>query len=145
MTAVFGSPVEAPAPGQLVTVRNRRWVAAEPDGELVYAEQLPRVFNFFRYRLGDVAEAEDLTARTFEKAWGARHRYRRDTAGFATDLFSAFASQWTTDPRVHLVPLTWTDPRPGEEGCDIFRHTKQPSMTNPFREGADERTAVEDG
>jgi RNA polymerase sigma-70 factor (ECF subfamily) len=65
-----------------------RWVAAEPDWEQVYAEQLPRVFNFFRYRLGDVADAEDLTARTFEKAWGARQRYRRDTAGFATWLLT---------------------------------------------------------
>ena len=64
------------------------WSAAEPDWEQVYAEQLPRVFNFFRYRLGDVADAEDLTARTFEKAWRARHRYRRDVAGFATWLLT---------------------------------------------------------
>src|SRR5688500_9851652 len=64
------------------------WVTAEPDWEQVYAEQLPRVLNFFRYRLGNTAEAEDLTARTFEKAWGARHRYRRDVAGFATWLLT---------------------------------------------------------
>jgi RNA polymerase sigma-70 factor (ECF subfamily) len=32
---------------------------------------------------GDV---EDLTSRTFEKAWRARHRYRRDLAGFSTWL-----------------------------------------------------------
>ena len=31
-------------------------------------------------------DAEDLTARTFEKAWRARRRYRRDVAGFATWL-----------------------------------------------------------
>ncbi len=64
------------------------WVAAEPDWESVYAEQLPRVLNFFRYRLGDAADAEDLTARTFEKAWRARHRYRSDVAGFATWLLT---------------------------------------------------------
>lgn len=29
MTLVLEAPVDAPAPGQLVTVRNRRWVAAE--------------------------------------------------------------------------------------------------------------------
>jgi RNA polymerase sigma-70 factor (ECF subfamily) len=63
-------------------------VAAEPDWEQVYAEQLPRVHNFFRYRLGDMADVEDLTARTFEKAWRARHRYRRDLAGFATWLLT---------------------------------------------------------
>jgi RNA polymerase sigma-70 factor (ECF subfamily) len=54
----------------------------------VYAEQLPRVYNFFRYRLGNEALAEDLTSRTFEKAWSARARYRRDLAGFSTWLIS---------------------------------------------------------
>ena len=68
--------------------RLARWVASEPDWEQVYAEQLPRVLNFFRYRLGDTADVEDLTARTFEKAWRARHRYRRDVAGFATWLLT---------------------------------------------------------
>ena len=73
---------------QVLPRRLARWVAAEPDWDQVYAEQLPRVFNFFRYRLGDAADAEDLTARTFEKAWRARHRYRRDVAGFATWLLT---------------------------------------------------------
>ena len=70
-------------PGRLA-----RWIAAEPDWDAVYAEQLPRVFNFFRYRFGDTADAEDLTSRTFEKAWRARHRYRRDLAAFSTWLFT---------------------------------------------------------
>jgi RNA polymerase sigma-70 factor (ECF subfamily) len=60
----------------------------EPDWDAVYAEQLPRVYNFFRYRLGDRADVEDLTAVTFEKAWRARHRYRRDVAGFTTWLLT---------------------------------------------------------
>ena len=62
--------------------------AAEPDWDAVYTEQLPRVYNFFRYRLANDAVAEDLTSRTFEKAWAARSRYRRDLAGFATWLLS---------------------------------------------------------
>jgi RNA polymerase sigma-70 factor, ECF subfamily len=70
-----------------------RWLpwaapAAETDWESLYAEQLPRVYNFFRYRVGDGPEAEDLTSATFEKAWRARHRYRRDLAGFSTWLMS---------------------------------------------------------
>ena len=62
--------------------------AAEPNWEAVYTEQLPRVYNFFRYRLGNEVHAEDLTSRTFEKAWTARGRYRRDLAGFSTWLLS---------------------------------------------------------
>ena len=38
-----------------------------------------------------------------------------DTAGFPKDLFYAFASQWTSEPMVHLVPMNWTDHEPGEE------------------------------
>jgi DNA-directed RNA polymerase specialized sigma24 family protein len=43
----------------------------------VYAEQLPRVYNFFRYRFGASADVEDLTARTFEKVWAVRSFARR--------------------------------------------------------------------
>ena len=73
---------------QVMHGRLAHWVAAEPDWDRVYAEQLPRVLNFFRYRLGATADVEDLTARTFEKAWRARHRYRRDVAGFSTWLLT---------------------------------------------------------
>jgi RNA polymerase sigma-70 factor (ECF subfamily) len=63
------------------------WSAAtDADWEAVFAEQLPRIYNFFRYRVGDGPDAEDLTSATFERAWRARHRYRRDVAGFGTWL-----------------------------------------------------------
>ena len=57
------------------------------DWAAVYREQLPRVYNFFRYRLGDDQAAEDLTATTFEKAWRGRARYRRDLGAFEAWLF----------------------------------------------------------
>ena len=64
------------------------WVlpATDEDWDELYAVQLPRVYNFFRYRVGDGADAEDLTSVTFEKAWRARHRYRRDLSAFSTWL-----------------------------------------------------------
>ena len=60
------------------------------DWHAVYEEQLPRVYNFFRYRLGveDDAAAQDLTASTFEKAWRARKQYQRNLAAFSTWLFT---------------------------------------------------------
>ena len=73
---------------QVLPRRLASWIATEPDWDQVYAEQLPRVLNFFRYRLGQTADVEDLTARTFEKAWRARHRYRRDLGGFSTWLLT---------------------------------------------------------
>jgi RNA polymerase sigma-70 factor (ECF subfamily) len=85
--------------------------AAEPNWEAVYAEQLPRVFNFFRYRVGNDAHAEDLTARTFEKAWSARARYRRDVAGFSTWLISIARNVATDHLRAQRphVPLEAAD------------------------------------
>jgi RNA polymerase sigma-70 factor (ECF subfamily) len=68
--------------------RFARWITREPDWDAVFTEELPRVYNFFRYRFGDVPDVEDLTSRTFEKAWRARDRYRRDLAGFSTWLVS---------------------------------------------------------
>jgi RNA polymerase sigma-70 factor (ECF subfamily) len=62
--------------------------ATEAEWEALYEVQLPRVYNFFRYRVGCTADVEDLTAITFEKAWKNRHRYRRDLAGFTTWLLT---------------------------------------------------------
>ena len=58
------------------------------DFESVYRTELPRVYNFFRYRVGDDQLAEDLTAETFEKAWKHREHYRQDLASFSTWLFT---------------------------------------------------------
>lgn len=59
----------------------------EINWESVYQEQLPRVYNFFRYRVDD-ASAQDLCSTTFEKAWRAREQYRDDVAAFSTWLFT---------------------------------------------------------
>ena len=55
--------------------------------DALYADLAPRVYNYFRYRMGSEADVEDLTSRTFEKAWRYRTQYRRDLAGFSTWLF----------------------------------------------------------
>jgi len=62
--------------------------ATEADFERLYQVELPRIYNFFRYRLGDGQLAEDLTSETFEKAWRNREKYRRDLAAFSTWLFT---------------------------------------------------------
>ena len=57
------------------------WLTAsvsEADFEELYRIELPRIYNYFRYRVGDGPVAEDLTSATFEKAWRNRDRYRHD-------------------------------------------------------------------
>ncbi len=89
--APWGNTLEASRSGQL-------------DWDALYVEQLPRVYNYFRFRVAP-ADVEELTSRTFEKAWKARSQYRRDLAGFSTWLFG-IARNVATDhlraTRTHL-------------------------------------------
>lgn len=62
--------------------------ATETDFEELYRLELPRVYNFFRFRVGDGQLADDLTSEAFEKAWRHRDQYRRDLAAFSTWLFT---------------------------------------------------------
>jgi RNA polymerase sigma-70 factor, ECF subfamily len=87
------------------------------DWNAVYKDQLPRLYNYFRFRVGGRfrtghdADIEDLTARTFEKAWKARDRYRSDLAGFSTWLFGIarnVAIDYLRSRRAHL-PLEAAD------------------------------------
>ena len=79
--------------------------ADELDWDALYVDQLPRVYNYFRFRLGRGADIEELTSRTFEKAWRGRASYKRDRAGFSTWLFAIA----THSNRV----LTWHQINPG--------------------------------
>ena len=101
--------------------RGARTAPAAPDWDEVYAEHLPRVLNYFRYRLGQAADVEDLTARTFEKAWRARHRYRRDLAGFSTWLLT-IARNVATD---HLRARQRHDPLDAAAAVPSPDHTPE--------------------
>lgn len=56
------------------------------DWEAVFYSALPGVFNYFMYRTGDKAVAEDLTSETFEQAWKSRANYRIEMASPLTWL-----------------------------------------------------------
>jgi RNA polymerase sigma-70 factor (ECF subfamily) len=105
-----------------------RWLTrtAEPIVELnwdiLYSEHLPKVFNYFRYRVGDGTVAEDLTSVTFSKAWQARHRYRDDVAAFSTWLFTIAR---------HVA-------------ADHFRQHRQPLPLEEFSQHPDTRTPEDD-
>ena len=68
----------------LSTLRSQ---ARSIDWDAIYAADLPRIYNYFVYKIGDREAAEDLTAVTFERAWKHRRRYRRALASPTTWLF----------------------------------------------------------
>ena len=127
--------VEEAIPGRLL-----RWMAAsEPDWDAVYAEQLPRVYNFFRYRCGPGADVEELTARTFEKAWRARRRYRRDLAGFGTWLLSIARNVAVDDFRARRAHL------PLEAAAGVPASGPSPEDAAAFKADAERLVALLEG
>jgi RNA polymerase sigma-70 factor (ECF subfamily) len=56
------------------------------DWDRIYVALAPRVYNYFRFRMGSHIDVEDLTSRTFEKAWRSRSQYRHDLSGVSTWL-----------------------------------------------------------
>jgi RNA polymerase sigma-70 factor, ECF subfamily len=63
-------------------------LSQEMDWDAVYANLEPRIYNFFRYRIGEDLTAQDLTSVTFEKAWRGRIRFRRNLGAFSTWIFT---------------------------------------------------------
>src|SRR4029453_9106684 len=85
-----------------------RATATTVDIDELYHVELPRVYNFFRYRVGSNQLAEDLTSETFEKAWRNRERYRNDIAAFSTWLFTIarrVAQDYYRKHRHNEIPL----------------------------------------
>ena len=113
-----------------MTAQDVKWLQAavrspeELDWNAVYADQLPRVYNYFRFRVARSHDVEELTARTFEKAWRARAQYQRDLAGFSTWLFAIARNVLTDHLRsdaVRIRTATLSDPteQPTPEGRAI--------------------------
>ncbi len=73
---------------QISTINQEKLSQEQQHWADVYEAQMPRIYNYFRYRLQDEQVAEDLTAVTFEKAWRQRNRYQKKKAAITTWLFS---------------------------------------------------------
>lgn len=109
------------------TSTEAKTLSASVDWEAIYADQLPRVYNLFRYWTGDNALAEDLTSATFEKAWKHRTRYRQDVAAFSTWLFTIarrVAIDYFRHRRIEVALDTVALPAP-EDSPDVMaqRHS----------------------
>lgn len=103
------------------------------DWDAVYWDAMPRVYNFFRYRVGDDQLAEDLTATTFLRAWRARDRYASDVAAFSTWLFSIAQNLATDHFRRHkpALPLDDLPDLPDESAVeDLFQQRADAARLN---------------
>lgn len=102
----------------------------EIDWEAVYRQQFPRIYNYFRYRLGNDDLAEELTAETFLRAWRSRRQYRADLAAFSTWLFT-IARNLATDQlrgRQPEVRLALAEDRASEERVEKTVQKRQDAV-----------------
>ena len=92
----------------------------------VVNDELPRLYNYFRYRLGDESVAEELTSVVLEKAWTKRNRYRKDRAAFATWLFAIAQKEvlmYLRKRRITL-PISMVEDATGETAEDVAQHSQ---------------------
>ncbi len=76
---------------------------------VLYERHLRRIYNYVYYRTGSVADAEDLTARTFYQALSNLQRYRVQGVPFSAWLFRIahnLVANWHRDSGRHrALPL----------------------------------------
>lgn len=107
-------------------IRHKRLVVI--DWESVYRQQYPRLYNFFRYRLGNDVQAEDLTAEVFERAWRNRNHYHDDLGQFEAWLFgiarkvvaSHFRKMGKTPAEPSLHALEQTPATPDDDALEAY-------------------------
>ncbi len=110
---------EAPAePGRFGNLDEAALVAlakTDPEafGEL-YRRTVDRIYNYVYYRTGNVADAEDLTARTFYQALGGIARYADQGVPFIAWLYriahNLVANHHRAQGRWKLTPLDEAEP-----------------------------------
>jgi len=88
----------------------------EINWDSVVSNELPRLYNYFRYRLGDETVAEDLTSVVLEKAWTKRHQYSKDRAAFSVWLFSIAKNEVVNHLRKRqmALPISLAEKSSGE-------------------------------
>jgi RNA polymerase sigma-70 factor (ECF subfamily) len=115
-----------------MTVQNKtievimRASTEEINWDSVVRNELPKLYNYFRYRLGEEAVAEDLTSIVLEKAWMKRHRYRKDRAAFSAWLFAIAKNEVVAYLRKRRVsiPLSMAEKASGETVERILEHSQ---------------------
>jgi len=78
---------------------------SELDWDKIYDEQVPRLYNFFRYRTGHTETAKDLTSQTMMRAWRFRHKYNDNLGAFEAWLFQIARSIAADDWRKNQQPM----------------------------------------
>jgi len=79
----------------------------------LYQENIRKIFSYVYYRTGSIADAEDITARVFQRALKHIHNYRRTGVPFSAWLYRIahnLVANWHRDnSRKREIPLEGQD------------------------------------
>jgi RNA polymerase sigma-70 factor (ECF subfamily) len=84
---VYHNPSEGQTPNEVILVQRAIGHDAEAFGRL-YDMHVDRVYRHIYYRVGNEADAEDLTQQVFLKAWQAIDRYKKTASPFIAWLMT---------------------------------------------------------
>ncbi len=123
--------------------------AAQGDREafgLLYEQYIDRIFNYVYYRTGNLHDAEDLTARVFQRAMNHIHTYTDRGVPFSAWLYRIahnLVANWHRDrSRRQEIPLNELPVVPSKEDrpeTSLVRSQEQDSLLHLIRELPPER------
>jgi RNA polymerase sigma-70 factor (ECF subfamily) len=100
-------------------------------GEL-YERYYARVYRYVYHRVGNAADAEDLTAVVFMKALEAMHSYRCTASGFAPWLFrithNAVVDHYRRDRKHHTLDDLPHEAPTGDPVSNVLRTERQDEL-----------------
>ena len=107
----------------------------------VVNNEIPKLYNYFRYRLGDEAVAEDLTSIVLEKAWLKRNCYRKDRAAFSVWLFAIAKNEVAAYLRKRRIsiPFSVAEKAADETAEHILEHSQDLQMLSRLLADLSER------
>ena len=116
----------------------------------LYEHYFPRVYNYIRYRVQDAEVADDITARTFERALRGLHSYKEGKGTFSTWLFiiavNSTNDHFRAERRRRWLSLEAlrgrTYPAPGPEEVNVNREMRAELLQAIAQLGDRERNLI---
>jgi RNA polymerase sigma-70 factor (ECF subfamily) len=90
-------------------IEHERQHAAEPNLDLAerFRQTYPRIYNYVRYRVSSLEDAEDLIGTIFEQAYTHRDRFDPARGAFSTWLFRIARNELVSDYRRRKSRSAW--------------------------------------
>lgn len=128
------------------------WQASQGDREafgLLYERYIDRIFNYVYYRTGNLHDAEDLTARVFQRAMNHIRNYTDRGVPFSAWLYRIahnLVANWHRDrSRKQEIPLNELPVVPSKEDrpeTSLVRSQEQDALLRLIRKLPPERQAL---